>query len=467
MKSMKRMKSITREIWVGFFCCGLLLGFSNKASADDQHYQDFIVGDEAVGMGGAFTALSADPSGGWYNPAGIVDVRNTSLSLSANLYGIQDSAVGSTDELMPEDALGKLTVVPSSTGFVQALGRTDMHGRRPYAFGLSLMVPSYRKYSTHDEGEINDPIEGLVRYGYNRSYVDETLWAGLMGAMRLGGRLSIGGAVFLVHRSVSDKATSFVAGDFIDGEFSAFHHATMDLEFFNDSLLAVLGAKLKLSNKLYVGAMVRSPSLTIYSRGQMRYGRARSDGLGDVGFIPTPEGSKVKSESRINGEARVGIAYVWPKVFKIAADVSAHLPVSYTLIDVQDEAVANALLIAPEVEREFVINGNLGVEFLFLDRFSVAMGGFTNFSSAPEIPGNQTLTAPAPARVHMFGGTFAAGYSSEHTLTRIGMLYARGSGHDVQAVDPAGQLASQEQTFTRVPLTQSYVYFFMSSTFRY
>ena len=53
--------------------------------ADDVHYQDYIVGDRAVSLGGAFTAIAADPSGMWYNPAGIVDVRNTSLSLSANL----------------------------------------------------------------------------------------------------------------------------------------------------------------------------------------------------------------------------------------------------------------------------------------------------------------------------------------------------------------------------------------------
>ena len=101
----------------------ILLKLPGISRADDQHYQSFVVGDEAMGMGGAYTAIAADPSGGWYNPAGIVDVRNTSLSLSANLYGIQDTQTGQTELIKPEDAISKLTVVPSAAGFVQALGR--------------------------------------------------------------------------------------------------------------------------------------------------------------------------------------------------------------------------------------------------------------------------------------------------------------------------------------------------------
>ncbi|MEO1175145.1 MAG: UPF0164 family protein, partial [Myxococcota bacterium] len=49
------------------------------ARGDDTHYQDFIVGGRAVGLGGAFTALADDPSGLFYNPAGIADIDETNL----------------------------------------------------------------------------------------------------------------------------------------------------------------------------------------------------------------------------------------------------------------------------------------------------------------------------------------------------------------------------------------------------
>lgn len=432
--------------------------------ADDVHYQDFIVGDQAVGLGGAYTAVAADPSGLWYNPAGIVDVRNTSLSLSANLYGIQDACVGKQDTIFPEDPISKLSVVPSSAGFVQALGRTDMHGKRPFAFGVSFTVPSYRKFASSEEGTSEDAVIGTYRHGYHRAFEDQTLWVSIGGAMRLHGRLSVGAGVVLIHRSVQDTASSFVATDFDGTEYLRHRSAMMDLDFSNDSLLLAAGLKLKLSERLFFGAMVRSPSITVYSSGNMRFARSRSDGAGESGFLPTPEEVAVKSESQIWGEGRAGIAYIIPELLILSADVSLHLPTSYTLVEVDNPQARDALLIAPEVNRNMVINGNLGAEVQFLKRFTMGAGVFSNFSSAPTIG---DPTRPTPARVHMVGGTVAVGIFSEHTITRIGMTYARGSGSDVIPVNSPDQLALDAQQFVKVDLTQSYAYFFLASTFRY
>jgi hypothetical protein len=238
----------------------------------------------------------------------------------------------------------------------------------------------------------------------------------------------------------------------------------MDLNFSNDSLLLAVGLKLKLSERLYFGAMVRSPSITVYSSGNMRFARSQSDGAGGSSFLPTPAEVSVKSESQIWGEGRAGIAYVIPELLILSADVSIHLPTSYTLVEVDNQQAREALLIAPEVDRNMVINGNLGAEVQFLKRFTVGLGAFSNFSSAPTIG---DPTKPAAARVHMVGGTVAVGIFSEHTITRIGMTYARGSGSDVIPVNSPDQLALDAQQFVKVDLTQSYAYFFLASTFRY
>jgi len=439
--------------------------------ADDTHYQDYPVGDQAVGLGGAYTAIAADPSGIWYNPAGIVDVHDTSLSLSANLYGIQDSAVGGGDGLIPEDPISKLVVVPSSAGFVQALGRTDNYGKRPWAVGMSIVVPYFRKFSTSEEGTSSDPVLGEYRHGYHRAFEDQTLWVGAGGGMRLNRRLSIGLGAVLVHRSLQDAASNFVATDMVGGEYTTFRDAMMDLNFSNDSLLLTAGIKWEIIDNLFFGAMIRSPSLTVYSSGNMRFSRSRGDGESG-GFSPTPEEAKVKSETRINGEARVGIAWVLPEILTLSADVSFHMPVSYTLvnIDLEDEqarlALRDALLIPPAIKRNFVINFNLGAEVQFLERFMLGLGAYTNFSSAPPIR-NDAALRPSPARVHMVGGTLAFGIKSEHTLTRLGVAFARGSGNDVIASNDPDQLALDTQQFTRVGLTQTFIYFFLASTFMY
>jgi hypothetical protein len=196
----------------------------------------------------------------------------------------------------------------------------------------------------------------------------------------------------------------------------------------------------------------------------MRFSRSESDGAGTSGFLPTPEEVSVKSQSQIWGEGRAGIAYVIPELLILSADVSVHLPTSYTLVEVDNQRARDALLIAPEVNRNLVINGNLGAEVQFLKRFTVGAGAFSNFSSAKTIG---DPTRPAPARVHMVGGTVAVGIFSEHTITRIGMTYARGDGSDVIPVNSPDQLSLDAQQFVKVDLTQSYAYFFLASTFRY
>ena len=58
--------------------------------ADDLHYNNVLIGDRASGLAGAYTAISDDASGLFYNPAGIVYTENLQLSASANaLYSTE------------------------------------------------------------------------------------------------------------------------------------------------------------------------------------------------------------------------------------------------------------------------------------------------------------------------------------------------------------------------------------------
>ena len=64
------------------------------AHADDHHYQNYLVGERAVGLGGAFSAIANDSSGVFYNPAGLTTVAYSSINLQAAIYGF---ASNSTD----------------------------------------------------------------------------------------------------------------------------------------------------------------------------------------------------------------------------------------------------------------------------------------------------------------------------------------------------------------------------------
>ena len=60
----------------------LALGVTTNVSAA-------IIGDRALGMGGAFVALTDDPSAIWYNPAGLAWISGDLLTLSGNAYTFQ------------------------------------------------------------------------------------------------------------------------------------------------------------------------------------------------------------------------------------------------------------------------------------------------------------------------------------------------------------------------------------------
>ena len=73
-----------------FLSCCL---FPGSFYGGDGNYQNFIVGDQAAGMGGAVTALCRSVDACYYNPAGLADSPGSTISLSASLYGFYNFKV--------------------------------------------------------------------------------------------------------------------------------------------------------------------------------------------------------------------------------------------------------------------------------------------------------------------------------------------------------------------------------------
>ena len=62
----------------------LTILYSQQGYADQFHYQNFLIGDRAIGLGGAYGGVSDDASGVYYNPAGIAFALSNDISGSAN-----------------------------------------------------------------------------------------------------------------------------------------------------------------------------------------------------------------------------------------------------------------------------------------------------------------------------------------------------------------------------------------------
>src|SRR5690349_8952059 len=72
--------------WIGFGVLGLCGALAGAAQADQFHYNNVIMGDRAMGMGGAYGAVADDASGVYYNPAGLGFALSNDISGSANAF---------------------------------------------------------------------------------------------------------------------------------------------------------------------------------------------------------------------------------------------------------------------------------------------------------------------------------------------------------------------------------------------
>src|SRR5512142_2455055 len=77
---------MVRRIWGLVLILAVGACSAANALADDLHYNNLLVGERASGMGGAYTAVSDDATGLYYNPAGIVYAAGRSVSANVNGY---------------------------------------------------------------------------------------------------------------------------------------------------------------------------------------------------------------------------------------------------------------------------------------------------------------------------------------------------------------------------------------------
>lgn len=83
------MKTIrNKHRYLNFFWLFLLLVFPLSSGADEFHFNNFPVGERPSGLAGAYTALSNDATGLFYNPAGIVRGVN---QVTASIYAYTKS----------------------------------------------------------------------------------------------------------------------------------------------------------------------------------------------------------------------------------------------------------------------------------------------------------------------------------------------------------------------------------------
>jgi long-chain fatty acid transport protein len=391
----------TKKLFSLFGAIVFIAAFSIPALADSYHYKNIIVGDRASGMGGAYTAISDDPSGLYYNPAGIVYSQGTNVSASANAYHNTKKDYS--------NVLGGLgwtrkasSLLPNFFGVVQKMGK----GR----FGLAYVVPDSivedQDQVFHDLQSSFGPL--ITDYYLNFNNEDSIHNFGLGYAREITETLSWGVSLFYHHRRIQRILNQTLL--FNDGE-SEWVNTYYESE--EDGVMPVLGMMWTPAEKYSFGLSV--------SRVYITGSRTTFQGEAQLHTLnPNYASSAAIVSTSRTGERRIyplnvnfGGAYFASETFLVSADVNYYS-------STRDEEF---LL---DYERTWAANFSVGTEYYYSPNIALRAGIYSNMSAAPEIKaGTDSVTEDD---VDLIGLSASVSHFGRGSSLTLGFGYAAGSG---------------------------------------
>jgi long-chain fatty acid transport protein len=400
----------------------LILFFSHSLWAAFGNYNSILVGEQAAGMGGAYTALSEDSSAlSWYNPAGLAFLKGQSFSAAVGIYKKFDTHYGGEQDFTKASLQvnqGFFRALPSSTGSIIRI--KDF--MQEYTFAFSIIVPEYDTF----KGDVNNS-EGDIS---SLTLTDESLWVGGSISKKTDDDQSFGLSLYYTARSltksVTDKTTISATDQLLYSEEKAFTQ---------NSLVLILGYQYRFAENWSLGASFRSPSMHIAGAGS--YYETLIDTAGTTDYvINLPD---LKSKTKIPRKYALGLSWRPNPSLLVSSDLSIFTPESYSDLEGTDRF--------EYIEHIQVINVALGAEYALNNWLKFRVGGFTNFSSHPN-PDPQKVKGQGD-RVDQLGFAANAALRSGRIQYTFGGYYTGGWGRSVQRLNQNYEVITKsQQVFT-------------------
>lgn len=419
---------------IALLCLSLLLALEGAARAEEGPYSNFMVGERALGLGGAAVAVADDPGAVFHNPGGIASLTTSAASgsLWAMLRGGRLIDDGYRTELGATnlDHSAGLSFPAFLAGVVK-LGEKQSDGVRPHALGAAIISPHSDEYrfiaQLQDTGAV-DRLE--VRHG------DKSRWYGIAYGLRLRPGLSLGVTTFLAQRSLShdeveiNAREDLPAGSAVGSSIS--RASTLDISVYH--LIARLGVHLDLAPQLRAGVMFQPPGFELS-------GSASAERL-DTTVGPDPTTIVVNSTENLDAnlpvpwELRLGLTWLDRPSTLVTLDVSifgpAGSPSDPLPLVAGDSDGALGAFVPRETYRRTALRGAIGFESELDPMVPIRGGLFFERSSAPEV----LSTSDIYLRDHIdtFGGAFSLGLRTGGYDLSFGVTGLLGTGESLALV---------------------------------
>jgi long-subunit fatty acid transport protein len=374
----------------------LVVVVSGMASADEYHYVNQLIGDRASGMGGAYTAISDDATGLFYNPAGIMYATGANMSASVNSYSLQtkkyDNVIGGQGWERKSTSL-----LPNFFGVLQPMGK--------FKFGLSYAVPdsiSEDQDQTFNDVPSTTPGITVTQYVINFNNEDRTYNFGPSLAMDMNKDMAIGVTLYFHKRTNQlilnqnlTKNTAPVGYEWNNTNFELNEWGFKPILGFIWSPMEKLSVGLSASKVCLLRASARAQSTTV--------------------TFDSAGGSQTYAVVDSNAKRK------YPLQLRMGA---AYFPSSSLLLS--GDLAYSAKVTDPDYgDRVSVINATVGAEYYTSKTFAVRAGLYTDMSSSPEPVAGKFGQSE---KVDIYGLTASASWFTKNTSVTLGGVYAVGDG---------------------------------------
>ena len=389
----------------GFYPFVLILSLLIPISttwADDEHYINIIVGERPAGLGGAYTAVSNDTAGLFYNPAGIVYAEGQNLSVSVNSFYSSSktykNAIGGNDW-----ARTSSSIVPNFFGLSKPFG--------PGVVGFSYAVPDT---IIEDQDQTFDNLQsyGISKFRMNFNKEDTTINAGPSYALKLGGGFSTGLTLYYHNRG-----RKMIQNEFTWTEAGDFQWINKYRNVDENGLRPLLGFMYAPEeSKTALGLAISKTYLVTASAGMMERYRL----VGSTSVVELPMDLTVKREFPLN--VKMGVTYRPSDRIFYTFDAS-YFSATEAAKETVEIAGLGSTIIELRAEKQAIWNFAGGVEYGFSDAYRFRSGIFSNMSPAYSIGEKNS-----DEKIDIYGASFCVSQITEGSSVDLGMSFSYGKG---------------------------------------
>lgn len=381
MKNISDYRKMRTLIAAILFCVGL------PAFADIYHYNNILIGDRAAGMGGAYTAVSDDPSGLYYNPAGVAHASGASINGSVNAFHYTYSEYKNVlgDKTWTRESMG---LVPNFFGIIQ-----------PFAggmVGMSVVVTDAvnEDQDQHFEDFTPSGAPAVDDYFINFNNQDTTYNIGPSFSLKLRDELTVGVTLYGHYRRqqfILNQQVYRTNGDQI------WTNDYFEVEEFGVN--PVFGATWSPWERLSLGLSIRK-TLVLRSQAKLQ-STAKSESDTTIA-LPTQAQSSYKRELPLHINA--GIAYFVNDRLLFTGDV------------MWSDATESA---------QSITNFSAGAEYYVHSQWALRAGLFSNLATTPELNASQQSQNE---HVDLYGGSLSISRFTRNSSLTLGVSGSVGSG---------------------------------------